>query len=205
MRRRSKNADICGIFCDGFGHRVAYLFFKMHLHVGIVAQKRLDVGRQELRDGRHAGTNPHQATHAARVALHLHRDLIEFVQRTPRQRHKRNACRSRLHALVGANQKRGAQSRFDFAEALADRRSGDMFTVGRRRNGALFNHADEQLERGGVKPQHGSYSSYGGLIECSFEPRFPRWQHHEWLLFPPAPARHNNDCLHQSSIQGVCK
>ena len=103
-------------------------------------------------------------------------------------------CGSRLHALVGANQKRGAQRRFDFAEALADRRSGDMFTVGHRSNGALFNHANEQLERGGMKPQHGSYF-LDGLIECSFEPRFPRWQHHEWLLFPPASARHNSDCL----------
>ncbi|MNT42502.1 hypothetical protein D3C72_1789260 [compost metagenome] len=149
-RVAGKDADVRGVL----GHRLddggRDLLFQVHLHVGVVVQEQLDVLRQELRDGGNVGVDADEAAQAARVVAHLHGDLVQLVQGAARHGGQRDAGRGGADALVGADQQPDLQVLFQLADAFADGGRGDVFVFGRRRDGALFDHADEKLEGSGV-------------------------------------------------------
>ncbi|MCY1289564.1 hypothetical protein D9M70_386610 [compost metagenome] len=144
---RREDADIRGILGHGAHDGGGDTFIEMDVDARIIRQERLELRRQELRDGRDVGEYPDLAAQAAAVVAHARHDVVEVVQHAARQVNQLDAGRGRLHALVAAPEQGRAEPLLQLADAFADRGRGQVRPLGSGGDGAVFRHADEEAQR----------------------------------------------------------
>ncbi len=134
------------------GHHdvAAVLLLELDADAGIAGLERGQFGRQELRQRRGVGPQPHDAHDAGRVVRQLRRQLLDLLQHRARALEQHLSGGGGPHAARVALQQRDADGGLEVGDALARRADRQVGERGALADAARSNDQREQRQRGQV-------------------------------------------------------
>ncbi len=117
----------------------------------VLVQEALQLGGQELGDGRDVGHHAHMAAQAAAVLAHLLADAVQVVEHATRHVQQCIGGGRGHAAAVAAREQLHLQLALQLGQPPAGGRGGDVFACGGAGDGAFLHHGHEQAQRNRVE------------------------------------------------------